>query len=157
MSDMSRHGEPSRAQAVARRQIVRPARKENLRVLRDFVEEACREAAVPERAVGQLKWAVDEVCTNLVAYGYKGGKVGDIRVTVEPEATEVRVTITDWGSPFHPDQAPAPDLTSDWRERRVGGLGWHLVRQVMDEIDYTAHPESGNVLTLIKKIERAAS
>lgn len=126
-------------------------------MLRDFVEEVCREVAVPERAVGQLKLAVDEVCTNLVAYGYKGGKIGDIRVAVEPEASEVRVMITDWGSPFHPDQAPAPDLSSDWRDRRVGGLGWHLVRQVIDEIDYVADPMNGNVLTLVKKIERKES
>lgn len=156
---MSGERESSKAHAgpapeSAPHEIVLEARRENLEAARDFVERICREASVPEKAVGQLQLAVDEVCTNLVLYAYKEADGGEIRVAVEPGESEVVVTITDWGAPFHPDEAPAPDLSSDWRTRRVGGLGWHLVRQVTDRLEYAADPVGGNVLRLVKKIER---
>jgi hypothetical protein len=45
--------------------------------------------------------------------------------------------------------APAPDLASRWKRRRIGRLGWHLVGQVMDEIDH-ARAGTGNRPTLVK-------
>ncbi len=153
---MSGEREPSEAQTGREpHQIVLEARRENLEAARDFVERVCREADVPEKAVGQLQLAVDEVCTNLVLYAYKEEGSGEIQLSVEPGEAEVVVTITDWGAPFHPDQAPAPDLSSDWQTRKVGGLGWHLVRQVTDHVEYSADPVGGNVLRLVKKIERS--
>jgi anti-sigma regulatory factor (Ser/Thr protein kinase) len=45
---------------------------------------------------------------------------------------------------------PEPDLDSDIEERRVGGLGIYLVRQVMDSISYR-YENGKNVLTMEKR------
>ena len=45
----------------------------------------------------------------------------------------------------------APDLTSDVEHRKAGGLGWHLVKKMVDEIRYVPDTPSGNVLTLVKR------
>jgi anti-sigma regulatory factor (Ser/Thr protein kinase) len=48
----------------------------------------------------------------------------------------LNVTITDTGIPFNPFDAPPPDLSSNLAERPIGGLGIHLVRSLMNSVEY---------------------
>jgi len=133
-----------------RLEIARRARPENLQGIRDFIEEACRRAGVERSAAFDLKLAVDEACSNIVEHGYAGREPGPIRVTFDADGDQVVVAITDRGRAFDPKDAAAPDLDSDWQHRRIGGLGWHLIRQSVDAMDYETNQESGNRLTLVK-------
>lgn len=132
------------------------ARPENLDRLRDFVEQTLRGAGVPEAAVFDWLVVLDEVATNIVSHGYAGMPPGPLRVVVACEPSRVTLTIADRAQPFDPAQAPPPDLTSDWEARPIGGLGWHLVRHLTDELRYTTDPHGGNVLMLVKRLNRAA-
>ena len=60
-------------------------------------------------------------------------------------------TITDSGIPFDPTQKEEADISLSVEEREIGGLGIHLVRQIMDEVRYERKDDK-NVLTLIKTI-----
>jgi serine/threonine-protein kinase RsbW len=135
-----------------RREIERAARPESLQAIRDFIEEACRRAGVESDAAHGLKVAVDEACNNVIAHGYSGQEPGPIGVSFESDGQRVLVAITDRGRPFDPRDAPAPDLHSDWQARRVGGLGWHLIRQLVDEVRYERDEENRNRLTLVMKL-----
>ena len=74
------------------------------------------------------------------------------QVLVEAVKSEkVVFTISDSGIPFDPTQKAEADTTLSAEEREIGGLGIHLVRQIMDEVRYERY-ENKNVLTLIKKI-----
>jgi anti-sigma regulatory factor (Ser/Thr protein kinase) len=126
------------------------ARVESLAEVRAFVERACRLAGVDSSSCFDLKLAVDEACANVIAHGYQGS-AGAIRIACSSDDEAVRVTIEDWGRPFAPAELPAADVTSDWKERPLGGLGWHLIRQSVDEIDYAPDPAGGNRLTLTKR------
>ncbi len=130
------------------------ARLESLEAVRAFVEEACRQAGVDASASFDLKLAVDEACTNIIEHGYAGRPGETIVLACEADGTGVRVTIVDRGRSFHPSDVPPPDLSSDWKERRIGGLGWHLIRKSVDEIDYGPDPSGGNRLTLVKRSHR---
>jgi hypothetical protein len=55
-----------------------------------------------------------------------------------------------------PADAPAPDLASPLEERDPGGLGWHLVRQLVDGLEYRAAPAGGNTYTLVKQFPAPA-
>jgi anti-sigma regulatory factor (Ser/Thr protein kinase) len=127
------------------------ARVESLAAVRAFVERACRLAGVDSSACFDLKLAVDEACANIIAHGYRGRSGGSIRIACASDEGSVRVTILDRGRPFAPAELPAADVTSDWKERPLGGLGWHLIRQSVDEIDYEPDPAGGNRLTLVKR------
>jgi len=48
--------------------------------------------------------------------------------------------------PFNPLDAPIPDITLPIEERRVGGLGIHLVRQFMDTLAYERRGERNYLL-----------
>lgn len=133
-------------------EIEREARAENLPAFRGFIEEACREAGIPATDGFELKLAVDEACTNILEHGYGAGASGPIRVSFDSNGERVVVVITDRARPFAPQDAPLPDLASSWKDRKVGGLGWHLVWQTVDEIGYQPRSGGGNRLTLIKHL-----
>jgi anti-sigma regulatory factor (Ser/Thr protein kinase) len=90
------------------------------------------------------------VCTNIVLHGYGAGEPGPITVEVDRADDGARVTITDEGRAFDPADAPVPDLAAPWEEREAGGLGWHLVRQVVDELRYERRA-GANLVTLVKR------
>lgn len=133
-------------------EINQEARLENLANLLNFVEDACRQFGIDRAICIDIKLAVEEACVNLINHGYAQGEPGPIRLTFQSDAHQVVINIGDHAPPFPPEQAPPPDLHSEWWERQMGGLGWHLIRQMVDEISYRSDPENGNLLTLIKRL-----
>jgi len=127
------------------------ARLENLGSVREFVAGACRQAGADSSFCFDLKSAVDEACTNIILHGYREREPGSLDVCFEEDAERMVVTITDRGRSFAPGEIPAPDLSSPWRERAAGGLGWHLIRKMVDEVEYQADGEKGNRLILVKR------
>jgi serine/threonine-protein kinase RsbW len=63
------------------------------------------------------------------------------------------VTLKDHGSSFDPSDIPEPDLNTSLEEREEGGLGLFLIRKLMDEVHFESQPDSGNVLTMVKRKE----
>lgn len=133
--------------------IRRPATLEHLPAFVAFVRDACDRHGVDASSGVALRLAIEEICTNLMRHAYRGREPGPIEVAVAGGPGRVVVTVTDFAPPFSPDQAPAPDLDASWEERRIGGLGWHLVKSVVDEVRYEADASAGNRLTLVKKTE----
>ncbi len=131
-------------------EIIQEARLENLAKLLKFIEDACRQVDADQSISFDVKLAVEEACVNLIRHGYANMQPGPIRLTFQVEGQRIVINIGDDAPPFDPEQAPPPDLDPDWQKPKTAGLGWHLIRQVMDEIIYKSDPEKGNVLTLIK-------
>jgi serine/threonine-protein kinase RsbW len=129
----------------------RASRLEDLGALTEFVGEACRRAAAPDDVAFAVRLAVEEAFTNVVQHGY-GRQPGPVRVEVRADAERITVTLVDEAPPFDPRGAPAPALDAAWDERAVGGLGWHLVHQLMDEVRHERLAPHGNLLTLVKRL-----
>jgi serine/threonine-protein kinase RsbW len=132
-------------------EMFRQARMENLPALMAAVEAACRERCATADTTFDLKLAVEEVFTNIVRHGYPAGP-GPVSLSIASEPDSLAVTLRDEAVPFDPAMAPLPDLESDWQTRPLGGLGWHLVRRLVDEVRHRPAPGGGNVITLIKRI-----
>ena len=67
------------------------------------------------------------------------------------EEGAITIEVVDDGKPFDPlNDAPQPDLASDLEDRRVGGLGLHLVRTTMDDMSYR-RDQGKNHLTLVAR------
>jgi CheY-like chemotaxis protein len=130
--------------------IERPARLEELPTLLEFVRSRLVEAGAGDAVWQALRLAVDEACTNVIVHGYRGA-VGPIRLSVVVGEGQAVVTVADDAPPFDPEAIPPPDLDSAWAVRREGGLGWHLIRSMVDEVRHRAG-ERGNVLTLVKRL-----
>jgi sigma-B regulation protein RsbU (phosphoserine phosphatase) len=98
---------------------------------------------------GQLKLAVEEAVVNSIEYAYPPGVEGDVEVRIMWDGNRLKVIITDAGSPFDPTSMEKADTSLSAEDRRIGGLGILLVRELMDAVNYE-RIEGRNVLTLIK-------
>jgi anti-sigma regulatory factor (Ser/Thr protein kinase) len=85
---------------------------------------------------------------NVIAHAFAGRPAPhrlDLRLAIAPAS--VVVEIVDNGRPFDPTAAPAPDLSTPLECREPGGLGIHLMRALMDRLDYR-RDDDANVLRL---------
>ncbi len=135
-----------------RHQITRSAELESLSIFRDFIDKACQQhQRVDEQICYDLKLAVDEACTNIITHGYAGMNPGSIILSLAMAPNKVVVTITDFGHPFEPSEASAPDVEAGLEDLPMGGFGLFLIYQTMDEINYETTAD-GNRLTFIKQL-----
>src|SRR5690242_4659104 len=80
-----------------------------------------------------LEVALDEVLGNVILHGYRDTQ-GEIFVRFHRTADAFVIEVEDHGVAFDPTEVPAPDLSAPLRERQVGGLGLHFVRNLVDEV-----------------------
>lgn len=113
------------------------------------VEAFGEDNRVPSKAIVQLNLALDEVLTNVISYGYTDTAEHEIVVRLRADGAQVMVEIEDDGREFNPLEAAAPDLDAPAAERSIGGLGIHLVRKVIDQLEYRR--EQGKNLLVMKK------
>lgn len=135
-------------------QITRAAILESLSEFREFIDGSCRDhPGIDSQILYDLKLAVDEACTNIITHGYAGMNPGSIILACEVEESQVRLTITDFGHPFEPSEAPKPNIEAALDERPMGGFGLYFIYQTMDQVGYKT-TEDGNCLTLVKKLSQ---
>jgi anti-sigma regulatory factor (Ser/Thr protein kinase) len=116
------------------------------------LEAFCEEAGVPINLIYPLNLVLDEWLTNLISHAFKDDHPHDIFVTVEVGDEAVTMTVTDDGLPFNPvADAPAPPLEGEIEDRPIGGLGLHLIRRLMDGVNYETRADGRNCLTLTKR------
>ncbi|MFT7618886.1 MAG: anti-sigma regulatory factor (Ser/Thr protein kinase) [Planctomycetota bacterium] len=99
----------------------------------------------------ELCIVVDEVLNNVIRHAFaQDDQVQLIQISLKAGASGITLTVSDEGQPFNPLDRPQPqtDLTLD--EREIGGLGIHIVRNLMTESHYERQG-ARNVLTLIRK------
>ena len=95
--------------------------------------------------------AMDEVLTNVIRYAYDDGAEHEITVRIACGEHALVLEIEDDGRPFNPLEVSTPDTASSLTKRAIGGLGIHLVRSVMDRVEYRRHDDK-NVLRMAKKL-----
>ncbi len=94
----------------------------------------------------------DDLLNNIVSYAYHDDDEHTIDVRVELSSDRLAVTLTDDGIPFDPFATAAPDTALSLEERQSGGLGIHLVRNMMDEVSYSRRTDK-NVVILVKHLK----
>jgi serine/threonine-protein kinase RsbW len=136
--------------------MIFPGRLDSLAAISEFVARAAEAAGLDARDVYAVQMATDEACSNIIEHAYGGEGRGPIECTCRIHGDGLTVTLRDYGRPFDPDNVPAPDLHTDLEDRDVGGLGLYFVRKLMDEVHFEFTPDSGNVLTMVKRRESAS-
>ena len=103
----------------------------------DWVEACCGGEGLADQVSFRVALALEEAVTNIICHAFAGMPPPHV-ITVRLDITARLLTaeITDNGRPFDPTAAPVPDLSLPLEERPAGGLGIHLMRSMMDRIDY---------------------
>ncbi len=117
-----------------------------------FVDEVCETLGLDATATMSMNLAIEEAVVNVMNYAYPPGTVGNVSIEAQANDERLKFVITDSGKPFDPTARADVDTTLSVEERDIGGLGIHLVRQLMDTINYE-RLNGMNVLTLRKKLK----
>jgi serine/threonine-protein kinase RsbW len=114
-----------------------------------FVAEAARSARLDEDSVFHCQMAVDEACTNVIEHAYGEENVGNFEISCVVEPGRCTIRIVDQGQPFDPTVVPTPQATTNLDDIRPGGIGLHLMKQLMDEVHFEFEGQK-NTLTMVK-------
>jgi serine/threonine-protein kinase RsbW len=113
-----------------------------------------REQELSEKLVWEIRLVLEEIVTNIISYGYEDQKEHNIAVSIMNSEQYITLVVRDDARPFNLLEHPAPDLKIPLEGREVGGLGIHLVRKIMDEIDYKREAD-GNRLFMRRRKQQA--
>jgi len=126
------------------------SRTERLIAVRDFVSDAARAFGFDDEDISKIALAVDEACTNVIKHAYKFDPTKTIQVVIHGGDRTFEVAIRDDGFQFNPTQLPPPDMKEYLTHFRKGGLGVHLMKSLMDKVEYSMAPGKINEVRLIK-------
>jgi anti-sigma regulatory factor (Ser/Thr protein kinase) len=121
--------------------------------LRELTGVLARRSGFPDAAASKIVLAVDEALANVMKHGYGQRIDGPISISwqfvkgVSP-AGSVRITIEDEGKQVDPCQIKSRDLD----DIRPGGLGVHIIKEIMDSVTYERRDSLGMRLTMIKNL-----
>lgn len=114
-----------------------PSSTRYLEKVRRFVETHARKAKLGDDTIENLKIAVDEACTNVIKHAYRGDGNQQIDLAVIVEDDRFTIRIRDVGHSFEPDAYTEPDIFRLAQNRRSGGFGVHIMRRLMDQVEYS--------------------
>ena len=106
---------------------------------------------LPKKLIFEINLALDELFTNIISYGFQDDREHVIKVTLIPENEQLCLCIEDDGKPFNPIEFESPDVACSVEECKIGGLGIHIMKKLMDEVCYERCDDK-NILNLKKKI-----
>ncbi len=134
------------------KEIVIKSKTENLSSVRDFIHDCCNSNGIASSAIDDVVIAVDEACTNVIKHAYKFMPDGDIKVRLRISGKKLSIDIIDYGNIFNPDALKEPNMNEYFKMKKVGGLGVHLMKTLMDEVRFEPVPGKYNKVVLSKNI-----
>jgi anti-sigma regulatory factor (Ser/Thr protein kinase) len=116
-----------------------------------FITELCARNSIPPETEYDLNLALDEMITNVAKHAYPRGEEHHFTLQISASPEEFMARIEDDGVEFDPTAHPVPNLDAPLEERKEGGLGIFLVRQIMTSVEYQ-RVAGKNIITLRKKL-----
>lgn len=126
------------------------ASTKNLAEIRNFVTKYAEEQGFTADKIADIRLAVDEACTNIIKHAYQQDEREEIQIWLEFDEDQLNVIIADRGKSFDPENYHKPNLADQIKKKKRGGMGVHLMRNLMDNITYEKK-DGSNILSMCKK------
>lgn len=107
--------------------------------------------AVEGHAAYVSQLVVEEIVRNLIVHTPPYARDETATVTIEVATHMVTVVIEDQRPFFDPFAAPQLDTDAPLEQRKVGGMGLHLVRSLTDELTYQADGDRNRLTAVITR------
>ena len=104
--------------------------------LHEKLEQFGKALGLPPKCLFEIDLALEEIVTNIISHGFSDNEDQCIHVTMTHDGKKVIIQIEDCGMPFDLHEAETPDLECTLEEAKVGGLGIHLVKRMMNDVLY---------------------
>jgi sigma-B regulation protein RsbU (phosphoserine phosphatase) len=148
-----RHGTAQEPGVDPSRRLIMKNEMSEVGRLRAFLFSVCREHGIDDENAKTLNLALEEWVANVINYAYPKGMRGHVEVTADVNDDVLTFVIKDHGAAFDPTQHEEVDIDAELDERAIGGLGIHLIRTIMDTVEYQRTSDGYNRLVLTKRIE----
>lgn len=148
-----RHGTAQQPGVDPSRRLIMKNEMSEVGRLRAFFFSVCREHGIDDENAKTLNLALEEWVANVINYAYPKGMRGHVEVTADVSDDVLTFVIKDHGAAFDPTQHEEVDIDAELDERAIGGLGIHLIRTIMDTVEYQRTSDGYNRLVLTKRIE----
>ncbi len=127
-----------------------PARTDRLSAARQVVRDSLQALGCRQEYIDHTVLAVDEATSNVIRHAYGGDESGEVILQVLKRGDALVIRLIDF--------APTIDLAKvkprDLDDVRPGGLGTHIIREIMDKLEFVKPPQGvGNVLEMTRKLE----
>ena len=144
------HGRPKASDSAAL-QITLKNNLSEIARLNGAFDVFADEHAIPLPVASKFNLVFDELLNNIVSFAYRDSDEHEISVGITCAANRLTAIFEDDGIPFNPLSAVTPDTRASLLERELGGLGIHLVRNLVDDVSYQRRIDK-NVLTLVTQL-----
>ena len=125
----------------------------HIRIMRGALLQVATLVGFTEHDAQQTTLAVDEACSNIIKYSYGGDCTKKILLTCYVCPGELEIRLRDFGKKSSPDQIKSRQLN----DLRPGGLGVHLIHEIMDVVEYNHNKKVGTELRLVKRVKQCKS
>ncbi|VAW59768.1 Serine-protein kinase RsbW [hydrothermal vent metagenome] len=130
------------------------SRADMLKPLRKFMRQLAKKQGCSEENIECLVMAINEACMNVIQHAYNNKNNEEIIVEFYKQKNELIIKVIDFANCVDISQIKSRDL----KEIRPGGLGVHIINEVMDSVEYKhGLNEKGNVLEMRKQLNKCVS
>jgi len=144
-------GNPDGAE-VAQLSVVMHNDLKDIETVMAAFEDFAEQHDIPSAVTMRFNVVFDELLNNIVSYGFVDGSDQEIDIKIELLGSRLAVIIVDDGIPFNPLSKETPDISVSIEDREIGGLGIHIVRNLVDEVSYQRRIDK-NILTMVKRLD----
>ena len=117
-----------------------------LQVVRCMISHVAETKGFALKDRDKICLAVGEACSNIMRHSYKGQPDGKIVIKCKLHGDKLTISIRDFGEKI--DLARVRPL--DTHDVRPGGLGVHMIRRAMDEVEYDISHKAGTEIHMTK-------
>ncbi|HPK01961.1 MAG TPA: ATP-binding protein [Candidatus Sumerlaeota bacterium] len=135
-----------------------------LNILRRFVSSVAEAMGFGDEEIDKIEMAVNEACTNVALHAYRDldrrpdGKPGiELRLSLAPDC--LTISIQDRGCGLAAAIAESAITLQDYHHldrTDYHGLGVLIMKEFMDEVQFSSEPDAGTIVTLRKYIRPGA-
>jgi anti-sigma regulatory factor (Ser/Thr protein kinase) len=126
------------------------SKPDHLCIVRQALCAALSKYGYGEGETGQISLAVDEALANVIRHGYEGREDQPIWIkfgrVLDNGTARLEIVVEDQARQIDPSQIAGRDLT----DVRPGGLGVHIMNEIMDHVAFTPREGGGMRLVMTK-------
>ena len=123
----------------------------DLPLLKKTIDDICNNYHLEGLARSGIQLAIEEAVVNVMEHAFPKETEGDISLTVNTTHNTLIIELRDNGIAFDPTLFPKVDIDLNIEQRKIGGLGIHLIRHYMDELHYERKGNQ-NILYMTKRL-----
>lgn len=133
-----------------------PSRLGYERVAMDTASSLARRMGFRGDRVDALKTAISEAVTNAIEHGNQHDAAMKVVVLLTVRDDELIISVADQGRQMldHDSTTRTPHIEDILEKADKGGWGIWLIRELVDEVEFTTAPTGGNQVRMVIHLER---